>query len=166
MISLHEAQKRQYNPLDLLEEMVTANDWAFDRASDSELMVEVSGHWCDYHLCFVWQEDVAAILFSSHFDQKIPGSFRAAVLELLAAFNETLWLGHFEMTSDEGIPLFRHTVPLRGIGGASVEQMEDLVDTALTESERFYPALQMVVWGGRPVLEALQASLMETVGEA
>ena len=166
MISLREAQDMRLNPLDLLEEMVSANDWAFDRSSDSELMVEVSGHWCDYHLCFVWQEQVSAILFSCHYDQKIPGTLRTAVLELLAAFNETLWLGHFEITSDEGIPLFRHTVPLRGIGGASVEQLEDLVDTALTESERFYPALQMVVWGGRPVTEAIQASLMETVGEA
>jgi len=55
---------------------------------------------------------------------------------------------------------------LRGQVGASVEQLEDLVDTAVTESERFYPALQMVVWGGRPVSEALQASLMEPMGEA
>ncbi len=166
MISLRNARDTRYHPLDLLEEMVSANDWTFDRSSESELMVEVSGHWCDYHLCFVWQEDVAAILFSCHYDQKIPGTLRATVLELLAAFNETLWLGHFEITSEEGIPLFRHTVPLRGIGGASVEQLEDLVDTALIESERFYPALQMVVWGGCPVAEALQASLMDTVGEA
>ena len=47
-----------------------------------------------------------------------------------------------------------------------VEQLEDLVDAAVGECERFYPALQMVVWGGRSVDEALSAALMETVGEA
>ena len=62
--------------------------------------------------------------------------------------------------------LYRHTVLLRGLRGASVEQLEDLVDAAVNECERFYPALQMVVWGGRSVDEALSAALMETVGEA
>ncbi len=166
MIALQEAKNGPHNPLDLLEELVCANNWPFDRSSDSELMVVISGHWCDYHLCFVWQEQEAAILFSCHYDQKVPAKLRPAVFELLAAINETLWLGHFEITSEEGVPLFRHTVPLRGVGGASVELLEDLVDAALTESERFYPALQMVVWGGHPVTEALQATLMDTVGEA
>lgn len=166
MIALQKAGTEQHNPLDLLEELVSANNWPFDRSSDSELMVEISGHWCDYHLCIVWQEHLAAILFSCHYDQKVPAKLRPAVLELLAAVNETLWLGHFEITSDEGMPLFRHTVPLRGVGRASAELLEDVVDTALIESERFYPALQMVVWGGSPVTEALQATLMETVGEA
>jgi hypothetical protein len=35
----------QVNPLDLVEELVNANDWPFDRFSDSELMVTMSGHW-------------------------------------------------------------------------------------------------------------------------
>ena len=166
MISVQSVGHSNRNPLDLLEELVSANDWPFDRSSDCELIAEVSGHWCDYHLCFVWQEEVAAILFSCHFDSKVPAAFRPAILELLAAINETLWLGHFELAGEEGVPIFRHTTPLRGLVGASVEQLEDLVDTAVTESERFYPALQMVVWGGRPVTEALQASLMEPVGEA
>ncbi len=37
---------------------------------------------------------------------------------------------------------------------------------AVGECERFYPALQMVIWGGRSVEEAVQAALMETLGEA
>jgi hypothetical protein len=64
------------------------------------------------------------------------------------------------------MPLFRHTIPLRGVPRASVEQLEDLVDTALQECERFYPALQLVLWGGRTPSEALTVALMDTVGEA
>ena len=33
--------------------------------------------------------------------------------------------------------------------GASAEQIEDLVEIALSECERFYPAFQLVVWGGK-----------------
>lgn len=163
---LQEGQVTSSNPLDLLEELVSANNWVFQRGSDSELMVEIEGRWCGYYLFFVWRADLGAVSFSCHFDQKVSAQSRGAVYELLARVNETLWLGHFDMTSDDGTVMFRHTVLLRGLRGASVEQLEDLVDAAVGECERFYPALQMVVWGGRPVAEALAAALMETFGEA
>ena len=31
------------NPIDLVEEIVQANEWAHDRANDAEMVVEVSG---------------------------------------------------------------------------------------------------------------------------
>ena len=62
--------------------------------------------------------------------------------------------------------LFRHTIPLRGVSGVSVEQLEDMVDTAVGECERLFPALQLVIWGGQKVEEAMAAAMMDTVGEA
>ena len=55
---------------------------------------------------------------------------------------------------------------LRGGRGASVEQLEDLVDIALNECERFYPAFQFVLWGGKSPTEAIDAAVIETAGEA
>jgi len=49
---------------------------------------------------------------------------------------------------------------------ATVEQLEDLLDVAIAECERFYPTFQFVIWGGKRPEEALQAALLETVGEA
>lgn len=155
------------NPLDLLEELVSANEWAHDRSSDQELVVQVTGQWCDYHLCIVWQPEIGAMYLSCQLDVKVPKMRRGAVHELVVAANERLWLGHFDLCTDDGALIFRHTIPLRGVrSGASVEQLEDMIDTALIESERLYPALQMVVWGGQPAGEALEAALMDTVGEA
>ena len=57
-------------------------------------------------------------------------------------------------------------MPLRGAQGLSVGQMEDLVDNALFECERFYPAFQYVLWGGKSAGEAVSAAMIETVGEA
>lgn len=166
MVSLSRHFEARNNPLDVLEELVNANNWAFDRASDCELIAEVNGRWCDYHLCFVWQAEVAAILISCHFDHKVPANKRREVHELLAAANERLWLGHFDLTQEEGMPMFRHTIPLRGAPHVSVEQLEDVVDTAVVECDHFYPALQMVVWSGQEPVTALRTAMMETVGEA
>ncbi len=154
------------NPIDLVEEIVQANEWAHDRSSDEELIVEISGRWCDYRLLFVWQREISALHFSCGFEMKVPKARRFAVFELLAAVNERLWLGHFDLGLDDQSPAFRQGVLLRGAGGASVEQIEDLVDIALTECERFYPAFQLVIWGGKPAEEAIATAMIDPVGEA
>lgn len=154
------------NPLDLLEEIVGANDWAFDRASNDELAVEITGRWCDYRLYFLWQEDMGALHFSCLLENRVPVEKRREVSLLLALVNEKMWLGHFDLSSEDGTPMFRHTLLVRGAGGVSVEQMEDLVEVALSETERFFPAFQFVIWGGKSAEEAIASSLLDVAGEA
>ena len=155
-----------YNPIDILEELVSANEWRFDRTTDAEMTVELSGSWCDYRMYFVWQEDLGAMYFSCLFDARVPPPKRARANELLVLINEKLWLGHFDLWSEENLPVFRHAVLLREGAGMNGELLEDLVDIAVTECERFYPAFQFVIWGGKSPVEALTAAMLETEGEA
>src|SRR5208337_502910 len=89
------------NPLDLVEQFATANDWAFDRRSDDELAAEVPGRWCNYSLYFAWREDMGAMHFTCAFDMKVPDNKRLTIYELLGLVNEKLWLGHFGLWEDE-----------------------------------------------------------------
>jgi hypothetical protein len=161
-----ENDQPQGNPLDLVEEIVSAKGWAFDRISEDEIAVEISGRWCDYRLYFAWWDDVSAMHFSCALDMRVPKNKRSAVHDLLAMANEKMWLGHFDISSDDGLPMFRHTMLLRGVGSASVEQLDDLMETALSQCERFYPAFQFVIWGGKSATDALAAALLDTAGEA
>ena len=165
-ISLAYEDEPSLNPLDLVEQFVTTNDWAFDRRSDDELAAEVPGRWCNYSLYFAWREDMGAMHFTCAFDMKVPDAKRLPIFELLGMVNEKLWLGHFGLWEDEGVPMFRHTSLLRGTPGAVPEQVEDLVEIAVSESERFYPAFQFVIWGGKSARDAMASSLLETQGEA
>jgi hypothetical protein len=165
IVSIETASFTQ-NPLETLEEIVAANDWPFDRVSEEEMVVEVTGRWCNYRLFFFWQEDVTAMQFSCQYDIRVPPSRRIAAYELLGMINERMWLGHFDIDSEENALMFRHTTLLRGAQGASVEQLEDLVDIALSECERFYPAFQFVLWGGKSPSEAVAAAILDTVAEA
>src|SRR3954453_12910949 len=83
------------NPLDLVEEIVTANEWPFDRASDDQMIVEIAGRWCDYRLYFVWQEEVSAMQFSCQLDMKVPSARWPDAPALLAQINGALWLRPF-----------------------------------------------------------------------
>jgi hypothetical protein len=158
--------ERSSNPLDVLEQIASANDWAFDRRSDNEMAAEAPGKWCDYGLYFSWSSEISAMQFTCGFDLKVPEKRRGALYELLALANERLWIGHFGMDSEDGMPLFRHSILLRGAPGASSESLEDMVDIAISECERFYPAFQFVLWGGKTPVEALAAAMLECAGEA
>ncbi len=154
------------HPLDVVERIVSSNDWIFDRRSDQEMAVQVPGHWCDYSLYFAWNEEIGALHFTCAFDMRVPKEKRSDVNQLMAHVNERIWLGHFGMWEDEGLPMYRHAMPLRGTQGPTAEQLEDLLDTAVYECERFYPAFQFVIWGGKTAGEAITAAMIETIGEA
>jgi hypothetical protein len=162
----HDTQERPGNPLDIIEQIIGSNEWAFDRRNDSEIAAEAPGKWCDYGLYFSWSHEISAMSFTCAFDLKVPPGKREKLFELLAMANEKLWIGHFGIDTDDGVPVFRHSVLLRGAPGASAESLEDMVDIALTECERFFPAFQFVLWGGKPPAEALQAAMLDCVGEA
>ncbi|MEM6901826.1 MAG: YbjN domain-containing protein [Pseudomonadota bacterium] len=154
------------NPLDLVEEIVLANDWVFERADSDELAVEVAGTWCNYRLLFIWQDDFSSLQFFCQYCIAVPEATRPKLYPLLAKVNERLWLGHFMFPGDEVAPVFRHTLLMRGTSGASLEQIEDLVDFGLSEAERFYPAFQYVIMGGGDADQALRAAIVDILGEA
>ena len=109
------------HPLDTVEEIISANEWPCDRTSDDELIAEIPGKWGDYRIHFAWTADMSTLHFSCTIDLKVPRQSRAPVAELLALANERLWLGHFGLSADDGQPMFRYAVPLRGeIGRAHV----------------------------------------------
>ena len=155
-----------FNPLDAVEQIAYANGWAVERQGDEEIVTEVSTAVCTFRLWFAWRADCEALHFTCAFDMKVAAPRRPSIYPLLAMINERLWLGHFDMFSDEGMVVFRHAMLLRGGGGATPEQMVDLVHASLAECERYYPAFQFVLWGGKSPEEAIAASILDTQGEA
>ena len=154
------------NPLDLVEDIVAANQWPFERNCDEELSVTVAGTWCDYHLGFSFNSAQGGLQLAAAYDMRVPGKRQDDVHGLLAMVNERMWLGHFDLWIEDGVPMFRHAVLTRGGGGMNASQVEELIEIAITECERFYPAFQFVIWGGKSPAEAIAAAMLETMGEA
>ncbi|WP_243453757.1 type III secretion system chaperone family protein [Sandaracinobacteroides saxicola] len=160
-------------PIDMLEHYFSSHNWAFERAGDEEIVCTVKGSWSEYELRALWREDEGVLQFIALTGISVPeakaSDARANVYEVLGLINEQLWLGHFELWSADGSVLFRHAVLLDGEEdepALTLSQTEALVDAAIDECERFYPVFQFVLWGGKKPAEALQAALLDTVGEA
>lgn len=157
---------RPSNPLDLIERLAAVNDWSFDRDSDDELSVAVSGGWCDYHVAITWLEDVEAIHIACAFDLKVPERRRNEVVQLVGLVNEQLWLGHFDLWSQENVVMFRHALLLSGGAEPNEDQAAALIRSAIEACERYYQAFHFVVWAGKSAKEGLEGAILETVGEA
>lgn len=155
------------NPLDSVEEILADHNWVFSRMNDEELIVQVAGKNCDYRLFFIWQQDMNAMQFCCQYDMAIPRRHHDTAAVALMALNENLWMGHFDLPRDSGVPSFRQTCLFRSPDrDANADHIEDMVDIALAQCERYYSVFHMLSRSGITDDAQLSLALMETAGES
>jgi hypothetical protein len=118
-----------------------------------------------YRMHFLWRSELGALYFSCAMEKKVPENKKPEMYELLARVNESLWLGHFDLPQEEGVPMFRHTCLMRG-APAGAEQLEDLVEIAIMECDRFYPAFELALSEHSQSPEAMMLAMLDVAGEA
>lgn len=155
----------EINPLDVVEHMASGNNWPFERAGEDEIAIIVNGRWTNYQISFTWMHEIEALHLACAFDMKVPERRLPEMQQLIAFINEQLWIGHFDVWTQNGVIMFRHSLLLAG-AGASNRQCETVMGTALDACERYYPAFQFVVLAGKTAREALDSAMFETRGEA
>ncbi|HEX7790937.1 MAG TPA: YbjN domain-containing protein [Afipia sp.] len=156
----------QNSPLSVVEDIASSNDWTFERSGRDEITIISRGQWTDYQLSFTWMGEIDALHLACAFDIKIPEQRRAEAQRLIAAINEQLWIGHFDLWTATGSIMYRQALLLPGGIVASPAQCEMMLEGALHACERYYPALQFVVWAGKTAAEAMTAAMFDTMGEA
>jgi hypothetical protein len=154
------------NPLAVVEDIAATNDWSFERSGEDEITIVSKGSWTDYQLSFTWMNEIEALHLACAFDMKIPSARRPEVQRLIAAINEQLWVGHFDIWTHTGMIMYRQALVLPGGLTATSAQCETLLVSAIHACERYYPAFQFVVWAGKSASEAMGAAMFETAGEA
>lgn len=158
--------KMRVNPVDLVERLAALKNWSFERSGDGEITLSMKGSWADYHVSFQWMTELEALHLACAFDLKVPENRRSEALKLLSIINEQLWVGHFDLWSDEGMVMYRHALLLAGGASVSRRQCESQLERAVEAVERYYPAFQFVIWAGKSAREAIDATMFETAGEA
>ena len=61
-------EDQRLNPLDTVERLASHNDWSFERASEDEITILVTGRWTDYQLSYTWMDDIEALHLACAFD--------------------------------------------------------------------------------------------------
>ena len=157
---------RHNNPVDLVEQFASSQDWPAERTNEDELTMTVAGTWADYHVSLNWREDLESLHIACAFDFRVPDARLTEVYRLLAQINEQMWLGHFDLWREQDLVMFRHSLCLAGGAAASDAQCGAVVKAAVNACETYYQAFQFVLWADRGPREALAFAAFETRGSA
>ncbi|MGV6800638.1 MAG: YbjN domain-containing protein [bacterium] len=154
------------DPLEVIEAVAMQSQMNAERVDATELHVNIGGMWRDMAVWFAWREDMRVLQMGAPLELKVPDDMMDDICRLLAKVNERVWLGHFDLwTEDNGI-VYRNGTVLSEMAEFDEVQAEILIRGAAEAFERFYPAFNYVIWGGKSVDEALEASLFEIQGNA
>jgi hypothetical protein len=154
------------SPLMLASQYLKSRGWQVEKVADTEISTEINQFFTPFHLCMMWHEEQQSLMVSCHIRQDITDKTHLAVVELLANLNSTIWMGHYEMAPEDGLVGYRYTLNLADVKYPTDAQLESMIDTAIAECVRIYPALQYILVEGKTAKEAALAAMMDTVGEA
>jgi hypothetical protein len=155
-----------FDPLDVVEHVLQAENLDFDRTEDGDLAFALAGDWKDYELWFAWRPEADCLQLCLSLDMKASVEQRAESYELLSLINQRVWLGHFEVWAEDGEVVFRHAMAMPSGDRPSLSQAASMIDAAVEAADRFYPAFDFMIRGGKSPEDAMAACMFETLGEA
>ncbi|MEM6851868.1 MAG: YbjN domain-containing protein [Pseudomonadota bacterium] len=154
------------DPLDAVESYAARRDIPVRRVRDGEVHLGVDAAWNDFTLWFVWRPELETMQVGASLALTAEPEDVEALSRLIVLANENIWVGHFDLWSDDGAIVYRHGVVLPESASFEPDQVDVLVRYAVQAYERFYPAFTYVIGSGEPAEAALEAVMFETAGTA
>lgn len=165
-MSLSEQQMTDIHPIDIVETLAEHHAWEFDRVADDQIAMAVEGQWRTYSVTLAWSGRDETLRLIATFDMEPPAQNQRALYEVLNHANDRSWTGAFTFWADQKLMVWRYGLVLSGGQLATADQIDVLIGSAVASCERFFPAFQLVCWGGTPPEEAMQVAIAEAYGRA
>ena len=154
------------HPIDVVETLAEYHDWEFDRVTEDQIAMSVEGQWRTYALTLAWSPQDETLRLICTFEMEPPEARHLQLYDLINRCNDMVWTGAFTYWADQKMMVWRYGLALNGGQIAAPEQIDHLIGAAVMACERFYPAFQFLLWGGKKPHEAVEAALLDTVGTA
>lgn len=154
------------HPIDIVENLASFHDWEFDRIADDQIAMAVEGQWRTYSLTLAWSDYDETLRLVCSYEMDPPEAKIPQLYELINTMNDQCWGGAFTYWPEHKLMLFRYGLVLAGGQMATPEQVDAIVQAAVNNCERYYPAIQLMVWGDRSCKDAMQVAIAEAYGRA
>ncbi len=154
------------DPIDTVEHLAVHNEWDFDRVADDRIAMVIEGQWRTYTISLAWSRFDNMLRLACAFDMGPPVERVPHLYHCLNAANDRIWSGAFTFWAERKLMAYRYGLLMGEEGTVTVEQVDRLVSDAVANSERFYPAFQLVAWGDRGADDAIQIAIAEAYGRA
>ena len=154
------------HPIDIVEHLATHHEWDFDRIADDQIAMAGEGQWRTYSITLAWSAYDETLRMVCTFEMEPPAERMAALYELLNMINDQCWAGAFTYWPEQKLMVYRYGLVLAGGQVACPDQIDTMIGAAVMSAERYYPALQLLIWGDRTPSDALQVAIAEAYGRA
>jgi len=154
------------HPIDIVEHIAAHHDWDFDRVADDQIAMAVVGQWRTYSITLAWSGYDEMLRLICTFEMEPPEDKLPLIYETLNRTNDMCWAGGFTYWAEQRLMVYRYGLVLTGGQMAGPEQIDGLIKSAVTSSERFYPAFQLVAWGDQTPAQAMNVAIAEAYGRA
>ncbi|WP_282094293.1 YbjN domain-containing protein [Epibacterium ulvae] len=166
-MSLSEHQfYEETHPIDVVEHLAAGHDWEFDRIAEDQIAMAIEGQWRTYSLTLAWSDPEETLRLVCSFEMDPPQNRMSELYELINKMNDECWTGSFTYWPEHKLMLYRYGLLLTGGLFAGSQQIDKLLNIAVSNCERFYPAIQMNVWGEQTPTKAMQVAIAEGYGRA
>ena len=153
-------------PLDLVKQFLNQQDWFLHRTKSNQLIADVPGRWGQHQLYVEWFESEETLDVVCILDIKFDNIQLSEVTTLTSLLNQDLWLGNFVACEKTNTIKIRHKLMLRGAGGASPEQIEDVIEIVLGEAEQAFPTIYQVLNGPYAARDVVNFGMIQSHGHA
>ena len=154
------------HPIDIVEHIAEHHNWDFDRIGDDQIAMAVEGQWRTYSITLAWSGYDETLRLVCTYEMEPQPDKVPQLYELLNLMNDQCWAGAFTYWAEQKLMVYRYGLVLTGGQTASPEQIDTMIATAVTAAERYYPAIQMMVWADRSPADAMQVAIAEAYGRA
>ncbi|WP_386175435.1 YbjN domain-containing protein [Sulfitobacter sp. R86518] len=154
------------HPIDIVENLAAYHDWDFDRISDEQIAMAVEGQWRTYSITLAWSPFDETLRLVCTFEMDPPAEKLPVLYHLLNDVNDQCWTGAFTYWPEQKLMVYRYGLVLAGGQDASAQQIDTMINAAVNNAERYYPAVQLAVWGDQTPRQALQVAIAEAYGHA
>ncbi|MBV2359794.1 YbjN domain-containing protein [Thalassococcus sp. CAU 1522] len=154
------------HPIDIVEHIAEVQEWDFDRIADDQIAMAIEGQWRTYSITLAWSHYDETLRLICTFEMEPPQDRIPALYEGLNAINDQCWAGAFSYWAKQRLMVYKYGLVLSGGQTASPEQIDTMITAAVLSAERYYPAIQLMVWAEKSPHDALQIAMAEAYGRA
>jgi hypothetical protein len=156
----------EQNQIDIVEMLADTNDWPFERVSDEQIAMAVSGQWDTYQITMAWSAYDETLRLICTFDLEVTEKYLPPLYELANLINDRCWAGAFNYWVEQQMMLYGYGLILTGGLVAESQQIDTMIGAAIMGTERYYPAIQLVVCGDQAPKDAIETAIAEAYGRA
>ncbi|MEP4702720.1 MAG: YbjN domain-containing protein, partial [Parasphingorhabdus sp.] len=125
------------HPIDIVEHIAEHHDWDFDRIGDDQIAMDVEGQWRTYSITLAWSGYDETLRMVCTFEMEPPEEKLSQLYELVNAMNDQCWAGAFTYWAEQKLMVYRYGLVLTGGQTASPDQIDTMINTAVTSAERY-----------------------------